>query len=340
MMVKENYKIAIIGLGYVGLPLAIEFSSKYKTIGYDINNARIDELNSQFDSTLEISKSKLENSNVMFTSNEKNLSDCNIYIITVPTPIDRFNNPDLKPLESSSKLIAKYIKKGDIIIYESTVFPGATEEFCVPILERKSKLKYNKDFFCGYSPERINPGDKKRSLTKIQKITSGSNKNTSLLVNELYKSIISAGTFRASSIKIAESAKVIENVQRDVNIALINELSMIFDRLEIDTGEVLEAAGTKWNFLKFTPGLVGGHCIGVDPYYLTHKSKEIGYHPEIILAGRRINDSMGEYIAKSTLSQMAEVGINPIGAKIAVLGLTFKAETDDMRDAPRRTAQI
>jgi len=331
-MVKENYKIAIIGLGYVGLPLAIEFSSKYKTIGYDINNARIDELNSQFDSTLEISKSKLENSNVMFTSNEKNLSDCNIYIITVPTPIDRFNNPDLKPLESSSKLIAKYIKKGDIIIYESTVFPGATEEFCVPILERKSKLKYNKDFFCGYSPERINPGDKKRSLTKIQKITSGSNKNTSLLVNELYKSIISAGTFRASSIKIAESAKVIENVQRDVNIALINELSMIFDRLEIDTGEVLEAAGTKWNFLKFTPGLVGGHCIGVDPYYLTHKSKEIGYHPEIILAGRRINDSMGEYIAKSTLSQMAEVGINPIGAKIAVLGLTFKENCPDLRN--------
>lgn len=331
-MKQEEFQIGIIGLGYVGLPLAIEFSKKFKTVGYDINSTRIDELNNNMDSTLEISSNKLKNSKAMFTSQQGDISNSNIFIITVPTPIDKFNNPNLKPLKQATELVAGFLKIGDIVIYESTVFPGATEGLCVPILENLSSLKFNKDFFCGYSPERINPGDKEHSLVNIKKITSGSNSSIASTVDELYKTIIDAGTYLASSIKVAESAKVIENVQRDVNIALINELSMIFNKLGIDTGEVLEAAGTKWNFLKFSPGLVGGHCIGVDPYYLTHKSKEIGYHPEMILAGRRINDSMGEYVAKTTLSQMVKAGINPIGANVAILGLTFKENCPDLRN--------
>ena len=331
-MNKDDFQIGIIGLGYVGLPLAIEFSKKFKTVGYDINSTRIDELNDNVDSTLEISSKKLKNSKAILTSEKGDISNSNIFIITVPTPIDKFNNPNLKPLKQATELVAGFLDIGDIVIYESTVFPGATEELCVPILENLSSLRYNKDFFCGYSPERINPGDKEHSLVNIKKITSGSNSSTALTVDKLYKTIIKAGTYLASSIKVAEAAKVIENVQRDVNIALVNELSMIFNKLEIDTGDVLEAAGTKWNFLKFSPGLVGGHCIGVDPYYLTHKSKEIGYHPEMILAGRRINDSMGEYVAKTTLSQMVKAGINPIGANVVVLGLTFKENCPDLRN--------
>ena len=333
-MIIENkkYKIGVIGLGYVGLPLAVEFSSKFRTVGFDLNAKESKNFKNKIDSTLELTADKLKKSTAVFTANEKDVADCNIFIITVPTPIDEFKNPDLKPLELSSKSVAKYLKKNDVVIYESTVYPGATEEFCVPILEKESKLKFNQDFYCGYSPERINPGDNERTLTTIKKITSGSNKKTAKLVDNLYASIIPAGTYLAESIRIAEAAKVIENVQRDVNIALINELSMIFNKLGIDTGDVLEAAATKWNFLNFKPGLVGGHCIGVDPYYLTHKSKEIGYHPEMILAGRRINDSMGDYVANSTIKMMAEVGISPIHSKVLILGLTFKENCPDFRN--------
>ena len=325
-------KIAIIGLGYVGLPLAIEFSKKYTTIGFDKNVARINDLEKGIDKTLEVSKKELQSSKISFTKESSDLNDCNIYIITVPTPVDKYNNPDMKSLASASKTVGKILCKDDIVIYESTVYPGATEEYCVPILEKISGLKYNKDFFCGYSPERINPGDEERKLTSIPKVTSGSNGETAISVDNLYKSIITAGTHRAPSIAVAEASKVIENIQRDVNIALINELSIIFNKLNLDTSEVLEAAGTKWNFLPFRPGLVGGHCIGVDPYYLTHKAQEIGYHPEMILAGRRINDTMDKYIADSTISEMTKAGINPVGAKIAVLGLTFKENCPDIRN--------
>ncbi len=328
----SNINLAIIGLGYVGLPLAIEFSKKFQTIGFDINDKRIDELNKGFDRTLEVTKSNLTNSSINFSSNKDDLNNSNVYIVTVPTPVDKFNNPDMLPLAKASEMVGKALSKNDIIIFESTVYPGATEEFCVPILEKNSNLKYNIDFYCGYSPERINPGDNNHTLTNIIKITSGSNAEIANFVDELYKSIITVETHKASSIRVAEAAKIIENIQRDVNIALVNELSMIFDKLNLDTGEILNAAGTKWNFLKFSPGLVGGHCIGVDPYYLTHKAKEIGYNPEMILAGRRINDGMGEYIANSTINEMVKHGINPINSKVAVFGLTFKENCPDLRN--------
>jgi UDP-N-acetyl-D-glucosamine/UDP-N-acetyl-D-galactosamine dehydrogenase len=326
-------KIGIIGLGYVGLPLAIEFGKKYSTVGFDINKNRISELKKEFDKTLEVNKNEFDEAkNLTFTTDLDKIKKCNIYIITVPTPVDKFNTPDLSPLKSASRMVGSLLKKDDIVIYESTVYPQATEEVCVPILGKESGLKYNTDFFCGYSPERINPGDKEHRLTTIKKITAGSNKNTAEFVDMLYKSIISAGTHKASSIAVAEAAKVIENIQRDVNIALINELSMIFDKLDIDTTEVLEAAGTKWNFLPFRPGLVGGHCIGVDPYYMTHKAQEIGYHPEMILAGRRINDTMGKYIGDITIKEIAKAGVNPFGAKVAILGITFKENCPDLRN--------
>ena len=324
--------IAIIGLGYVGLPLAIEFSKKYPTIGFDKNDERIKQLKNGIDKTLEVNDQDLKAAELSFSLDPNDIINSHVYIVTVPTPVDKFNNPDMSPLASASATVGKVLSKGDVVIYESTVYPGATEEFCVPILEKESKLKYNTDFYCGYSPERINPGDKEHSLTAITKITSGSNQKTADFVDKLYQSIISAGTYKASSIAVAEAAKVIENIQRDVNIALINELSMIFNKLDLDTSEVLKAAGTKWNFLPFHPGIVGGHCIGVDPYYLTHKAIEIGYHPEIILAGRRINDSMGNYIAKTTIMEMSKAGINFVGAKVAVFGITFKENCPDIRN--------
>jgi UDP-N-acetyl-D-glucosamine/UDP-N-acetyl-D-galactosamine dehydrogenase len=327
-----NKNIAVIGLGYVGLPLAVELSKKYPTIGFDNNNKRIAELKKGQDLTLEVAAEELKRTELYFTSEEKKLIECNIYIITVPTPVDKYNNPDMRPLESATKIISKVLNKKDIVIYESTVYPGATEDFCVPILEEGSGLKFNTDFFCGYSPERINPGDTKHTLKKIVKVTSGSNKKTANNVDDLYKSIIEAGTYKASSIKVAEAAKVIENIQRDVNIALINELSLIFNKLNLDTLDILEAAGTKWNFLPFRPGLVGGHCIGVDPHYLTYKAIEIGYNPEMILAGRRINDSMGEFFADKTISEMAKAGINPVNSNIAIFGLTFKENCPDLRN--------
>jgi len=303
MKFKDNEnKIGVVGLGYVGLPLAVEFSKKYQTIGFDKNNIRISELNTFIDKTLELTEEELKSADIKYTTELADISDCNIYIVTVPTPVDKYNNPDMSSLSDASKAIGSLLNLGDLVIYESTVYPGATEEYCVPILELESKLKYNIDFFCGYSPERINPGDKEHSLTTIQKVTSGSTLESAKFIDKLYQSIVPAGTHMASSIAVAEAAKVIENIQRDVNIALINELSKIFNKLNIDTMEVLEAAGTKWNFLPFQPGIVGGHCIGVDPYYLTHKAIEIGYHPEIILAGRRINDSMGKYIADAAIS--------------------------------------
>ncbi len=319
-------------MGYVGLPLAVEFSKKYHTIGFDLNVERINQLKDGIDKTLEVSYDKLKNANITFTINPQELKDCNVFIVTVPTPVDKYNNPDMKPLSSASKTVGKVLKKGDVVIYESTVYPGATEEFCVPILEEESGLTYNLDFFCGYSPERINPGDKNHSLTTIIKVTSGSNEETAEFVDTLYNSIVSAGTHKATSIATAEASKVIENIQRDVNIALINELSMVFNILGLDTNEVLGAAGTKWNFLPFRPGLVGGHCIGVDPYYLTHKAQEIGYHPEMILAGRRINDTMGKYIADKAILKITQAGINPVGAKVAILGITFKENCPDLRN--------
>jgi len=325
--------IAIIGLGYVGLPLAVEFSKHYKTLGYDINLSRIDALKQGIDSTQETSKDELllaENLN--FTHNADDLKNVDIYIITVPTPIDLSKNPDLKPVELASELVARYLNPGDTIIYESTVYPGATEEVCVPILERISGLVFNKDFFCGYSPERINPGDKNNRLTNILKITSGSTAATATMVDELYQSIIVAGTHKASSIKVAEAAKVIENVQRDTNIALINELSLILNRIGIDTEEVLEAAGTKWNFLPFRPGLVGGHCIGIDPYYLVHKAESLGYHPQLISAARRINDHMGLFVVSEIVKLMAKKEINIVGSKVLMMGLAFKENCPDLRN--------
>lgn len=326
-------KISIIGLGYVGLPLAVQFSKKYDVVGYDLDVNRIKDLKRGVDRTNELKDEDIKHlKKIKLTSDRKNISDSSIYIITVPTPVDKNNKPDLNPLKNASELVGECLSKNNIVIYESTVFPGCTEQVCVPILEKVSKLNYNQHFFCGYSPERINPGDKKRTLTKIVKIVSASNDETLKIINNLYKSIISAGTYKAKSIDVAEAAKVIENTQRDVNIALINELSLIFDKLNINTNEVLEASSTKWNFLPFKPGLVGGHCIGVDPYYLTHKALEVGYHPEIILAGRRINDNMGEFIAAKTVSKLTKNGISPIGAKIGILGLTFKENCPDLRN--------
>mgnify|MGYP001290829439 CR=1 FL=1 len=329
----ENSKIAILGLGYVGLPLAIAFSKKFKVLGFDISSKRIKELKNGKDSTLEISNLELNTAtNLLYSNNEENLKSCNIFIVTVPTPIDKLKRPNLNPLFKVSSLLGKIIKKGDVIIYESTVYPGATEEECIPILEEKSGLSLNADFFVGYSPERINPGDKNHRVEDILKVTSGSNEDTADFVDNLYASVISAGTFKASSIKVAEAAKVIENTQRDVNIALINELAMIFNKLEIDTSEVLEAAGTKWNFLPFSPGLVGGHCIGVDPYYLTHKSESIGYRPEMILAGRKINDDMGIYVVSQLIKEMINKKIEIAGSRVLVMGLTFKENCPDIRN--------
>jgi len=327
-------KIAIIGLGYVGLPLAVEFGKKYPTTGFDINGPRIAALISGHDSTLEVDEAELKQATQLnYTTNIEQLKSCNIYIVTVPTPIDSNKRPDLTPLEKASETVGKVLSKGDIVIYESTVYPGATEEVCVPILERHSGLTFNKDFYCGYSPERINPGDKEHRVTTIKKVTSGSTPEIADIVDNLYKSIITAGTHKASSIKVAEAAKVIENTQRDLNIALMNELAIIFERLGIDTLEVLKAAGTKWNFLPFRPGLVGGHCIGVDPYYLTHKAEILGYHPQVIQAGRRINDGMAAYVAQQTIKQMIRSGTNIRGAKVIVLGLTFKENCSDLRNS-------
>jgi UDP-N-acetyl-D-galactosamine dehydrogenase len=329
----KNKKIALIGLGYVGLPLAVEFGKKREVIGFDINKDRIAQLEKGIDSTLEIIKRELKSAVYLsFTTNTDDLKDCSIFIITVPTPIDKHKRPDLTFLESSSVTVGSVIKKGDIVIYESTVYPGATEEVCVPILEQQSGLIFNKDFYCGYSPERINPGDKKHRIVNIKKVTAGSTPNIATEVDELYQEIIIAGTHKASSIKVAEAAKVIENTQRDLNIALINELALIFKKLNIDTESVLEAAGTKWNFLPFRPGLVGGHCIGVDPYYLTHKANEAGYYPEMILAGRRLNDNMGSYVADQVSKLMTKKHIHIADANVLVMGLTFKENCPDHRN--------
>ena len=329
----KNKKIALIGLGYVGLPLAVEFGKKREVIGFDINKGRIELLKKQIDPTLEITKKEFtEASYLNFTFNVDDLKDCNIFIVTVPTPIDNHKRPDLTALEKSSETVGSVLKKGDIVIYESTVYPGATEEICVPILEKKSGLVFNKDFYCGYSPERINPGDKKHRLADIKKVTAGSTPEIALEVDELYKEIIVAGTHKAESIKVAEAAKVIENTQRDLNIALINELALIFKKMNIDTEAVLKAAGTKWNFLPFRPGLVGGHCIGVDPYYLTHKANEVGYYPEMILAGRRLNDNMGSYVANEVSKLMTKKRIQIAEANILIMGLTFKENCPDHRN--------
>jgi UDP-N-acetyl-D-galactosamine dehydrogenase len=338
---ESNIKIAVIGLGYVGLPLARLLATKYSVVGFDINVIRVAELKLGTDSTLEIDSETLQNvlvndvsaSNGLFcTTNIKDISHCNYYVVTVPTPVDKNNRPDLTPLYKSSETVGKVLKKGDIVIYESTVYPGATEEECVPVLEKVSGLKFNLDFFVGYSPERINPGDKEHTVEKILKITSGSTPETGQKVDELYRSVITAGTHLAPSIKVAEAAKVIENSQRDINIAFVNELAKIFNLMEIDTHAVLEAAGTKWNFLPFKPGLVGGHCIGVDPYYLAQRAQEFGYHPEIILAGRRLNDSMGEYVAAQIVKLMIKKGISVNGATLLMLGITFKENCPDVRN--------
>lgn len=330
----EDKMIAVIGLGYVGLPLAVEFAKHRPVIGFDINRARVDELRAGRDSTLEVSDEDLALAKELrVTSNAQDLSDCGIFIVTVPTPIDKANRPDLTPLVKASETVGRAMRPGAIVIYESTVYPGCTEEVCVPVLERESGLKFNQDFFCGYSPERINPGDKVNTLTKIRKITSGSTPEVARAVDELYGSIITAGTFPATSLKVAEAAKVIENTQRDLNIALVNELSVIFDRLDIDTIEVLEAAGSKWNFLPFRPGMVGGHCIGVDPYYLTHKAEEVGYHPQVILAGRRINDNMARYAARNVIKLMLQNGIDVARSTVGVQGITFKENCPDIRNS-------
>ena len=338
-------KIAIVGLGYVGLPLAVEFAKKYQVVGFDINQSRVDELKQNKDHTLETSSEDLESVNLSSMDELKNnatglwlttdlneLKDANFYVVTVPTPVDKNHTPDLTPLYKASESIGKILSKGDIVVYESTVYPGATEEDCMPYLERESGLKFNKDFYLGYSPERINPGDKKHTVTKILKVTSGSTPEIADYIDEIYRSIIVAGTHKASSIKVAEAAKVIENSQRDVNIAFVNELSKIFNLMDIDTNDVLEAAGTKWNFLPFRPGLVGGHCIGVDPYYLAHKAVELGYNPEIILAGRRLNDSMGPHVAQETIKLMIKKGISVSNSNILVLGITFKEDCPDIRN--------
>ncbi len=339
----QEKQIAIIGLGYVGLPLAIEFGKKYKVLGFDINKSRIEELNIAQDRTneadlvglkyaIDLAKSSV-NLGLTFSYTIDELRNYNVFIVTVPTPIDQFKAPDLNPLLKASEMLGKILKKGDIVIYESTVYPGCTEEDCVPVLEKQSGLKYNLDFYCGYSPERINPGDKINTLTKIKKVTSGSTPEIADVVDELYKSIILAGTHKAPSIKVAEASKAIENAQRDVNISFVNELALIFDRMGIDTNDVLEAAGTKWNFLKYQPGLVGGHCIGVDPYYLAHKAESLGYHPQVILSGRRVNDTMGIFVANKVVKLMIGKGIPVKGAKVLVLGVTFKENCPDIRNS-------
>ena len=329
----KNNIIALVGLGYVGLPLAVEFGKKRQVIGFDINESRINELKNGTDLTFETTDQDLKDAiHLSYTNNLDDIKECGIYIVTVPTPIDKYKRPDLTPLIKSSEAVGKNLKKGNIVIYESTVYPGATEEVCVPILEHQSGLTFNKDFYCGYSPERINPGDKEHRVTTIKKITSGSTPEIADIVDNLYLEIITAGTHKASSIKVAEAAKVIENTQRDVNIALVNELSLIFDRVGIDTEEVLIAAGTKWNFLPFRPGLVGGHCLGVDPYYLTFKATEVGYHPEVILAGRRLNDNMGIYIASKVTKLMSENRINVVDSNVLIMGFSFKENCTDIRN--------
>ena len=333
MLQLSELKIAIIGLGYVGLPLAVEFGKHVSVVGFDIHQKRIDELKNGQDHTLEVTPEELKQSiHLSYTTDLQQLSDCNFFIVTVPTPIDEYKQPDLSPLVKASESIAKVLKKDDIVVYESTVYPGATEEVCIPVLEKKSGLKFNQDFYAGYSPERINPGDKLHRVTNILKITSGSTPEIAEFIDQVYNLIIEAGTHKATSIKVAEAAKVIENTQRDVNIALINELAIIFNKMGIDTEAVLQAAGTKWNFLPFRPGLVGGHCIGVDPYYLTHKAQAIGYHPVIILAGRRLNDSMGTYVVTQLVKGMIQKRIQVEGAKVLVLGLSFKENCPDIRN--------
>ncbi len=329
----QNVRIGIIGLGYVGLPLAVEFGKRYPTVGYDTNAARIAELRQGMDSSLEVEPHELTHAaKLTYAASTEDVADCNLYVVTVPTPINAHKEPDLRPLQSASRTLGGVLKPGDIVVYESTVYPGATEEVCVPILEQVSGLRFNEDFYVGYSPERINPGDKEHRLINIKKVTSGSTPEVADFVDRLYRSVVVAGTHKASSIRVAEAAKVIENTQRDVNIALINELSIIFNRLGIDTQEVLEAAGSKWNFLPFRPGLVGGHCIGVDPYYLTHKAQAIGYHPEIILAGRRLNDSMGSYVVGRLIKLMMRRNLVHEGSQVLVLGLTFKENCPDLRN--------
>lgn len=330
----DGKRIAIIGLGYVGLPLAVEFSKTREVVGFDLNDSRVEALRNGIDSTLEVTSEELAAAtHLSFTTQLDGIKDCDIYIVTVPTPIDQVKRPDLTPLQKASQSVGSVLTKGNVVIYESTVFPGCTEEVCVPILEATSGLTFNEDFYCGYSPERINPGDKVNTLTKIVKVTAGSTPEIARAIDALYGSIIEAGTFPASSIKVAEAAKVIENTQRDINIALVNELSVIFNRLEIDTHDVLEAAGSKWNFLPFRPGMVGGHCIGVDPYYLTHKAEEVGYNPQVILAGRRINDNMGRYAARNIIKIMSQGGTNIAASRVAVLGITFKENCPDIRNS-------
>lgn len=329
----NNLRIAVVGLGYVGLPLAIEFGKKYTVIGFDINEQRIEELKNGFDRTNEANAEEIKSANKLsFSFNSNSLNDCNVFIITVPTPIDKYHSPDIRILLSATKMIGKKLKQNDLVIYESTVYPGCTEEDCVPVLENESGLVFNKDFFCGYSPERINPGDKINTLVNIKKVTSGSNPETANFVDELYASIIKAGTFKASCIKVAEASKAIENSQRDLNISFVNELALIFDRLNIDTTEVLEAAGTKWNFLKYRPGLVGGHCIGVDPYYLAFKAEAAGYHPQVILSGRRVNDNMGYFIANKVIKLMINKGAKVKFGNALILGFTFKENCSDIRN--------
>jgi UDP-N-acetyl-D-glucosamine/UDP-N-acetyl-D-galactosamine dehydrogenase len=333
MQSLDNVCIAIVGLGYVGLPLAVEFGKRYDTVGFDINAARVEELRAGRDNTLEVSADELaQATRLQFSAELEGIRACNIYIVTVPTPIDGAKRPDLTPLVKASEALGRVLKKGDIVVYESTVYPGCTEEVCVPILERVSGLRFNEDFYAGYSPERINPGDKAHRVTSILKVTSGSTPQVADTVDRLYRSIITAGTHKVSCIKVAEAAKVIENTQRDLNIALVNDLAILFNKLGIDTLEVLEAAGTKWNFLPFRPGLVGGHCIGVDPYYLTHKAQEVGHHPDVILAGRRTNDGMGAYVAEQVVKLMVRNAINPVNARVLVLGLAFKENCPDLRN--------
>lgn len=332
-MLPNQPHLAIIGLGYVGLPLAVEFGKQIQTTGFDINTQRISELNSGQDNTLELNSDELSQAQQLsYTSDENDLKQCDVYIVTVPTPIDESKQPDLTPLKKASELVGRVISEGNIVIFESTVFPGCTEEVCIPIIEREANLQFNKDFFAGYSPERINPGDKEHRVHNIVKVTSGSTEEVATYIDNLYRKVVTVGTHKASSIKVAEAAKVIENTQRDINIALINELALIFNRIGIDTLEVLEAAGSKWNFLPFRPGLVGGHCISVDPYYLTHKAQQLGYHPEIILAGRRINDSMGNYVADSVVKLMTQQRTHVVGSNILIMGLAFKENCPDLRN--------
>lgn len=334
MINLSNVKLGVIGLGYVGLPLAVEFGKHFDTVGFDINSPRVNELKAGHDHTLEVDESELiQSTRLTYTDNLQGIASCNIYIVTVPTPVDKYNRPDLTPLIKASESLGKVIKKGDVVIYESTVYPGATEDDCIPVIERISGLKFNEDFFAGYSPERINPGDKEHRFTTIKKVTSGSTPEVAEFVDQLYKSVVTAGTHKAPTIKVAEAAKVIENTQRDLNIALINELALIFNIMNIDTEAVLDAAGSKWNFLPFRPGLVGGHCIGVDPYYLTHKAQSLGYHPEVILAGRRINDSMGKYVADQVAQLMTKKRIHVVGSRVLVMGLTFKENCPDLRNS-------